>query len=197
MSRIRVGIIPTLIFFFIKKKVWCDVLSHNLHKFNWWLHGPDTYIYSTDVYFNRYPEYTVSFGTYNASFHLLNRRIIKCFSTCLIRNVGLTTTKIENTSPRFLTDIEARQRLCIFFGGWPSDRLYYYLSDRNAVPDNISEPHNEQASYVLSADFNKMFYIHGVRFIINTSLLPPSRILFIYTAPTISLTLYNNSPTVN
>lgn len=141
-------------------------------------------MFSTDVYFNEYPEYNVSYGSNNASFHLLNRRILKCLSSNLIRNIGLTTTEINNAPQYLLTDVEKLQRHCIFWGGWNAGYgKYFYTSDRYVVP-GADERHDSDASYVLT--MTNMFYhdIHGVHF-----WLLDNNIVYIPMNPALYLTL--------
>lgn len=150
------------------RKVWCDVLIHYRHKIRCYGKG-DLYVYSTDVYFNAYPEYILSCGSYNVSFHLLDRRIIKCLSSNLIRNNGLTTTEINNAPQYFLTDVEDRQQHCIIWGGWyrgPNE--WYYTSDRNFrltnyIIENFHVVYSYNAFYSERA-YSKTVSIHGVDF---------------------------------
>ena len=148
--------------------VWCDVLSHRRPKIFYFGHT-DLYVHSTDVYFNKYPEYILSCGSYNVSFHLLDRRIIKCLSSNLIRNNGLTTTTINNAPQYFLTDVEDSQQHCVIWGHWYSGpNEWYYTSDRNFILTeyirlNYHDVYGHESYYSVRA-YSETVSIHGVNF---------------------------------
>lgn len=129
----------------------------------------DLYVYSIDVYFNKYPEYILSCGSYNVSFHLLDRRIIKCLSSNLIRNNGLTTTEINNAPHHLLTDVKDSQRHCVIWGGWyKGPNEWYYTSDRNFIltEDIVKNYHNVYLhnSFYAERAYSETVSIHGVNF---------------------------------
>ena len=144
-------------------------MIHHRPKILYYKNGTDLFVHSTDVYFNKYPEYILSCGSYNVSFHLLDRRIIKCLSSNLIRNNGLTTTTINNAPQYFLTDVEDSQLHCVLWGGWyKGPNEWYYTSDRNFrfTSDIILNYHEVYGhnSYYCERAYNKTVTIHGVNF---------------------------------
>ena len=164
------------LFFFIHK-VWCDVLSHYRPKIKC-SNYVDLWLYSTDVYFNKYPEYNISCGSYNSSFHIATQRIKNSMSSFLIRNLGLTTTKINSSPQHLLTDVEVYQRHCIFwdnrFEGTVTsgdDGVYItytfkYTSDRNVIITDYSDSYWFVLT-MISIPQGSIFKIHDTSFSFN------------------------------
>lgn len=175
--------------YFNHYKVWCDVLSHYRSKIKYTDYS-DIWVYATDVFFNKYPEYTLSCGIYNASIHSSDRRIIRALSSLFIKNAGVTTTKINSAPQYFLTDVEEFQRIYILW----INRFYPYLSDGDkklifsyTTDRNVTiTDYNDSYWFVIRevVSIPKSYVIHNVSIAINTY---PSSYLRIYTNPYIDI----------
>ena len=148
----------------------------------------DIWVYATDVFFNKYPEYTLSCGTYKASFHSSDRRIIRALSSFYQKNIGVTTTTINYAPQYFLTDVEAFQRIYILWinryyasidNGDPKIN-FKYTTDRNVTITDYRDSYWFVIHEVVYTP--KDYVIHGVQITLTDNF-----VLRIHTNPKINI----------
>ena len=80
----------------------------------------------------------------------------------MIRNIGLSTTTIDNAPQHLLTDIEQLNFFCVFWGGWDLYPEKFHYTD---FPDYITDGkiHNyDTAWYSIPGNSDVPTVIHGV-----------------------------------